>query len=226
MQLTYLSHSCIKLTHNGYGLLIDPFLTHNPIAPCTWQEAAQGITHILLTHGHGDHVGDTPAIAAHNNIPVVAIVELAAWLRKQGVKDAMEANFGGTIKLGQGVSVTLVPAWHTSAADDGTYLGNPAGLIIEIGGQTIYHAGDTAIFGDMSLIAELYNPSVVLLPIGGTYTMDAKTAAFAAKKYFSGAQTIIPLHYATFPVLAQDATEFTSSVPTAKALKPGESLTF
>lgn len=226
MQLTYLSHSCIKLSHNGYTLLVDPFLTHNTTAPCTWEEAAAGTTHILLTHGHGDHVGDTVKIAGLNNIPVLAIVELAVWLGKQGVKDTIETNFGGTINLGQGASVTLVPAWHTSASNEGEYLGTPAGLVITLGDVTVYHAGDTSIFGDMALINELYNPDVVLLPVGGVYTMDAKTAAFAAKKYFAGAKTIIPLHYATFPVLAPDASEFTSLVPTARALKPGESLTF
>lgn len=229
MQLQFLSHSCIKLIHADVCLLIDPFLTHNPIAPVTWQEAARGVTHIVLTHGHGDHVGDTPAIAKANNIPVVAMVELARWLEKQGVEKTVQVNFG-TSELQDTktpVSISLVPAWHTSTANDGTYLGNPAGLVITMGGHTVYHAGDTGLFGDMALINEYYQPDVVLLPIGGGYTMDAKTAAFAANKYFAGAKHIIPLHYATFPALAPNATEFQSLCKNlaVNAMKPAETLT-
>lgn len=228
LTLQYLSHSCVKLSDGSLTILIDPFLTGNSTAPCTWQQAAQGVTHIALTHGHGDHVGDTPAIAKENNISTIAIVELATWLGKQGIK-TIETNFGGTITLGQGASVSLVPAWHTSAAADGTYLGEPAGLIIKLGGQTIYHAGDTTIFGDMALINEMYQPTIVLLPVGGTYTMDARTAALAAKKYFPNARHLIPLHYATFPVLAPNAEGFAEACTahglTAKVLKPAEILT-
>lgn len=228
MHLTYLSHSCIKLQGNGVCLLIDPFLSNNSTAPCTWEEASEGVTHILLTHGHGDHVGDTVAIAKKNNISVIAIVELAAWLEKQGAPSTIQTNFGGTIQLGNGNSVTLVPAWHTSATNEGVYLGNPAGLIIEIDGHVIYHAGDTSIFGDMALINELYQPTIVLLPVGGVYTMDAETAAFAAKKYFSNAEKLIPIHYATFPVLSKTAEPFavacTTHGLTATILTPGESI--
>lgn len=228
MELQYLGHSCIKLGDDHFSLIVDPFLTHSATAPCSWKEAARGVTHVLLTHGHGDHVGDTVNIAQENDIPVVAMVELAAWLSRQGVQKTIEANFGGTVTLGQGVSVTLVPAWHTSAADDGTYLGNPAGLVIHIGGHTVYHAGDTSIFGDMGLINELYKPDTILLPIGGTYTMDARTAAYAAHKYFPQAANIIPLHYATFPVLAPTADDFVSECRLmglhAKIMNPGEIL--
>jgi L-ascorbate metabolism protein UlaG (beta-lactamase superfamily) len=228
MELQYLGHSCIKLKAENVSLLIDPFLTGNATAPFGWEEAARGVTHILLTHGHADHVGDTIAIAKENNISAVAIVELAAWLGKQGLANTIAANFGGTVKLGPNVSVTLVPAWHTSAADDGTYLGEAAGLIIKMGDHSIYHAGDTAIFGDMALINELYQPTVVLLPIGGNYTMDSRTAAIAAQKYFSSATTIIPLHYATFPVLEPTAANFVEECATrgltATPLKPGEVL--
>ena len=228
MELQYLGHSCIKLTADDFCLITDPFLTHNKTAPCNWHEAAKGVTHVLLTHGHGDHVGDTVNIAKNNAIPVLAMVELAAWLEKHGVTDTISANFGGNVSLGHGVSATLVPAWHSSATDDGVYLGNPAGLVIKIGGHTVYHAGDTSIFGDMALINELYEPDVVLLPVGGIYTMDAKTAAIAAQKYFPKAKTIIPMHYATFPVLAPNADEFATECKgrglTTTVLTPGQKL--
>jgi len=205
--LQYLGHSGVRIEDGTFCLLVDPFLSGNGTAPMGWEEAAQGATHVLLTHGHSDHVGDTVAIAQANHIPVLAMVELAAWLNKQGVETTLPANFGGTVELGHGVSVTLVPAWHSSSSDAGDYLGNSAGLVIRLGKTTIYHAGDTSIFGDMALINEMYKPDVVLLPMGGTYTMDAVTAALAAEKYFKQAK-VVPLHYATFPVLAPDCRAF------------------
>lgn len=228
MKLQYLSHSCVKITAGKTCLLIDPFLTHNSKAPLTWQEAAHDVTHIALTHGHGDHVGDAVAISAQTGAPIIAMVELAAWLtNKHGVKKTEDLNLGGGVEIAEGVTVSLVPAWHSSASDDGTYLGNPAGLIIQTPTQTIYHAGDTCIFTDMALIEELYHPTIGLLPIGGRYTMDAKAAALAAKKFFNF-KTIIPIHYATFGALAQTADAFVAAgqgLP-IKPLKPGESLEF
>lgn len=230
MKLQFLGHSCIKVSDFGFTLLVDPFISGNSKAPCTWQEAADGVTHILLTHGHSDHVGDSVAIAQQNSISVLAMVELAAWLGKKGVERTIAANFGGTITLGHDVKITLVPAWHSSSSDEGEYLGNPAGLIIQLGAHTIYHAGDTSIFGDMALINELYKPDIVLLPVGGTYTMDAKTAAFAAHKYFPQAKSVIPLHYATFPVLSPDASSFVDECKlmgvTPTVIEAGETIEF
>ena len=228
MDIHYLGHSCVKLAGESTTVLIDPFLTGSSTAPCTWEDAASGTTHVLLTHGHGDHVGDTVQITKKQSIPAVAMVEVAAWLSQNGVAQTIEGNYGGTIHLGQGASVTFVPAWHTSSMPDGSSGGSPAGLVITLDGHTVYHAGDTAIFSDMALINELYAPQTVMLPVGGTYTMDAKTAAIAAHKYFPTAKHLIPLHYATFPVLAPSATEFVTECAsrglTATALKPGEIL--
>lgn len=224
MKLQWYAHACVRIVTSSHNLLIDPFFTGNPKAPCTWEDAAKGTTHILLTHGHSDHVGDTVAMARQLNVPVVAMVELAGWLQKQGVKTE-EANFGGPIDLGQNHKVTLVPAWHSSASDEGQYFGNPAGLIIETPEHTVYHAGDTGVFGDMALINEMYSPSIGFLPIGGRYTMDGKNAAFAARKFFRF-KHLFPIHYGTFGAIAPDADAFVAAgqgLP-IRVLKTGEEI--
>jgi L-ascorbate metabolism protein UlaG (beta-lactamase superfamily) len=225
MKIQWLSHACVRIQTHSHNILIDPFLSGNPTAPLTWQEASEGITHILLTHGHSDHVGDTVAIAKKHNVPVVAMVELAAWLEKQGVQKTEQANFGGPIDLGGDHKVTLVPAWHSSASDEGRYFGNPAGLVIETPEHNVYHAGDTGVFGDMALIHEMYQPSIGFLPIGGRYTMDGKNAAFAARKFFKF-KHLFPIHYGTFSAIAPNADEFVAAgkgLP-IQVLKPGESV--
>jgi L-ascorbate metabolism protein UlaG (beta-lactamase superfamily) len=225
IKIQWLSHSCVKIKTASHTLLVDPFLSHNPKAPVTWAEAAEGVTHILLTHGHGDHVGDTVAIAQKHNIPVIAMVELGYWLSKQGVEKAEPVNFGGPLDLGGDHAVTLVPAWHSSAGDKGEYFGTPAGLIIETPEHNIYHAGDTGVFGDMALIHEMYKPSIGFLPIGGRYTMDGSNAAFAARKFFKF-KHIFPIHYGTFPQIAPTADAFVrhgKDLP-IHVLNPGESM--
>lgn len=227
MKLQWLSHAGFRLEVGPYVLLIDPFLTGNPTAPFGWEEAARGCTHILLTHGHSDHTGDTLAIAKQTGATVVGMVELVSHLagKQEGLKVEM-ANLGGSIQLGGGLTVTLVPAWHSAAADDGTYLGTPAGLVIKGPGMpTVYHMGDTAIFGDMTLINELHKPEVGLVPIGGRFTMDGPTAALACRRYFQF-KTIVPIHYATFGLLAPDAGSFTAAgegLP-IRVMKPGETI--
>lgn len=225
MKLQWYSHSCVRLITSSHNLLIDPFFSGNPKAPCKWEDAAGGTTHILLTHGHSDHVGDTVALAAKINVPVVAMVELAYALSRQGVDKVEPINFGAAFDLGGGHKVTLVPAWHSASNDKGEYMGTPAGLVIETPEHTVYHAGDTGVFGDMALINEMYSPSIGFLPIGGRFTMDAKNAVFAAKKFFRF-KHLFPLHYGTFGQLAPTADEFVAlgkELP-IKVLNPGEAI--
>ncbi|MCP5405754.1 MAG: metal-dependent hydrolase [Pseudomonadaceae bacterium] len=209
-KLQYLGHSAFKVTSGKVVLLVDPFLSGSPTAKTTWQEAAKGVTHIALSHGHSDHVGDTLAVAEASGCTVVGMVELMGHLRAEMPElKTEEANLGGTVDLGGGVAVTLVPAFHsTGTGEDGlAYAGMPAGLVIHTPSSVIYHAGDTCLFGDMALIDELYQPDVGLLPIGGRYTMDAQAAALACEHFFEF-QTVVPMHYGTFPALARDAKAF------------------
>ncbi|MFO0500372.1 MAG: metal-dependent hydrolase [Pseudomonadota bacterium] len=207
--LQYLGHSGFKIRTPTHTILIDPFLTGNPLAPFGWQEAAEDVTHIILTHGHADHVGDTPAIVGKTEATVVGMVELMQWLQAEfDIRSTEMANLGGSIDLGENVRVKLVPAWHSSGAGTaGHYTGTACGVVIETPGGTIYHAGDTCLFADMALIDALDAPDVALLPIGGRFTMDAKAAAYAAQ-HFLNAQAYIPMHYGTFPLLAPDASAF------------------
>jgi L-ascorbate metabolism protein UlaG (beta-lactamase superfamily) len=182
-------------------------------------------THILLTHGHQDHLADAVAVAVRSGAHCVAITELAGWLGKQGVEETTNPNLGGTATFDWG-SVKLVPAWHTNTTPDGTAIGPPAGLIIRLGGRTIYHLGDTALFGDLRLIGERHSPDVALVPIGGHYTMDRSDAAYACG--LIGAPTVIPCHYDTFPPIETDAKAFKADVEsqtdsTVVILAPGES---
>src|SRR6202020_3031376 len=168
MEVRFLGHACFELADGDATVVIDPFLTGNPKAAISAKDAAA--TTILLTHGHGDHVGDTVAIAKRTGAPVVAITELAGELGEEGL-DVRDPNLGGTVAFGWG-SVKLVPAWHTSTTPKGT-VSTPAGLLVEIGGKTIYHLGDTCLFSDLELVARrAAQIDVALMCIGGHYTMD------------------------------------------------------
>src|SRR5881227_1729068 len=209
MEVRFLGHACFELSDGDTTVLIDPFLTGNPIAAIAAEDAAA--TTILLTHGHADHIGDTVAIAKRTGAPVVAIVELANELGEDGV-EVHDPNLGGSVKFDWGW-VKLVPAWHTSTTPKGT-VNTPAGLLIGIGGKTIYYTGDTALFSDMKLIAHRGNPiDVALMCIGGHYTMDRLDAVVAAE--FIEAKQIIPCHYNTFPPIETDAQAFKSDVESA-----------
>jgi L-ascorbate metabolism protein UlaG (beta-lactamase superfamily) len=208
MEIRYLGHATFELSEGDARILVDPFLApHNPKASVTADDIDP--THILLTHGHVDHVADAVGVAKRTGAHCVAIVELAGWLGEQGVENVSDPNIGGTVEFEWGW-VKLVQAFHTSTTPDGKAVHGPAGLVINIGGTTVYHLGDTGLFGDLKLIAERTPVDVALIPIGGHYTMDRHDAVVAAK--LIGAGTVIPCHYDTFPAIETDVGAFKSDV--------------
>ncbi|QFR32200.1 metal-dependent hydrolase [Ancylobacter sp. TS-1] len=225
MKITWFGHSAFRFDFAGRAVLIDPFLTGNPGFKGDVASASAGVRHILLTHGHFDHVGDTVDIAAANAATVVANADLAGWLGTQGVESLEMMNTGGTIHL-DGFSVSMVRADHSSGmVRDGAtvYLGNANGLIVKAPGEpTIWHMGDTDIFSDMALIAEIHQPDVVIVPIGDRFTMGPETAALAVSRYLGGL-TIIPAHYASFGLLEANAERFVALVGDEATVKVPES---
>jgi L-ascorbate metabolism protein UlaG (beta-lactamase superfamily) len=220
MELRFLGHACFTLSDGDTTVLIDPFLTGNPKAATTADEVAA--TTILLTHGHGDHVGDTVAIAKRTGAPVVAITELAGELEGDGL-DVVNANLGGTATFDWGWT-KLVPAWHTSTTPKGT-VNTPAGLLIKFKDTIVYHLGDTCVFSDLRLVGKHHPIDIALMCIGGHFTMDRFDAVDAAE--FVNARTVIPCHYNTFPLIETDAQAFKSDVESATGsrvvvLEPGE----
>jgi L-ascorbate metabolism protein UlaG (beta-lactamase superfamily) len=202
--VTWLGHSAFRFdTPGGKRVYVDPWLG-NPKCPEN-ETSPERIDLITLTHGHGDHLGDTLELAQRFECPVIALVEIHDWLTIQGLpeNDAHAGNKGGTLEH-DGVKVTFVDARHSSSitTDDGlVYLGEPAGLVIEVeNGTKLYFAGDTCVFGDMQLIARIYKPDVAILPIGGHFTMDPREAVVALE--LLGVDRCIPCHYGTFPLLA------------------------
>ncbi len=236
MEITYHAHSCFALSEGDATLLVDPFLApNNPKAVATAEDV--DATHIAISHGHADHIADAIPVAKRTGAHCVAVVEIAGWLGAHGAENVSDPNLGGTVSFDWGW-VKLVPAWHTStlpgsgenpfSAETGVVVGTPAGLVINIGGVTVYHAGDTCLFSDMNLIAERNPIDIALLPIGGHYTMDRHDAVAAAE--FVGAATVIPMHYNTFPPIETDAEAFKADVEANTSSKvvvlaPGESHT-
>ena len=227
MDIRFLGHACFELSEGDTRVVVDPFLKpNNPAAPVTADEVEP--THILLTHGHTDHFADLVGLAKRTGAHCVAMVEIADWLAGQGLKALSDPNLGGTVEFDWGW-VKLVQAWHTNTIQlEGVVIGTPAGLVINIGGTTVYHLGDTCLFSDLKLIAERTPVDVALIPIGGHYTMDRHDAAVAAG--FVGAGTVIPMHYNTFPPIETDAAAFKADVESKTGsqvvvLEPGESHT-
>ena len=205
MEIRFLGHACFELSEGDARVLVDPFLTGNPKAAVGPDEVDP--THILLTHGHADHIGDTVPLAQRTGAPVVAIVELAGEIGEEGV-ETFDPNLGGTVEFDWGW-VRLVPAWHTSTTPKGT-VNTPAGLVINLGGKTVYHLGDTALFTDLQLVSRRDEIDVALMCIGGHYTMDRQDGVQAAD--LIGAHEVIPCHYDTFPPIETDAQAFKSDV--------------
>jgi L-ascorbate metabolism protein UlaG (beta-lactamase superfamily) len=221
VDIRFLGHACFELSTGEARILIDPFLSGNPKAAVKPDEVEP--THILLTHGHVDHVLDAADIAKRTGAACVALVETASWLEKQGVENVSDPNLGGTVEFDWGW-VKLVQAFHSSETPDGTVT-YASGLVVNAGGTTVYHLGDTCLFGDLRLIAQRTPVDIALMPIGGHYTMDRHDAVVAAD--FIGAGTVIPCHYNTFPPIETDAQAFKSDVESKTSskvvvLEPGE----
>jgi L-ascorbate metabolism protein UlaG (beta-lactamase superfamily) len=210
MQITWYGHSAFRLDFADKHVLIDPFFTGNPAFTGDKAKAIEGATHVLVTHGHGDHVGDTLDIASQTGALVVSNFDLLMWLASQGLKNFSPMNTGGTIDAG-GFEVSLVRADHSAGMSEAGVtvpLGSPNGIIVRAPGEpVVYHMGDTDIFGDMALIAEIYEPQVGLVPIGDRFTMGARTAALAVKRFFHF-ETVIPCHYGSFGIIDQTPDAF------------------
>jgi L-ascorbate metabolism protein UlaG (beta-lactamase superfamily) len=222
--LTWLGHASFRIdTADGKRIYIDPFLNGNPKCPDNEKEPERADV-IVLTHAHGDHLGDTVDIAKKHGATVVATVELADWLQiAHKLENVRDPNKGGTVDV-DGITFTLTHAQHSSSNDKLEYMGEPCGIVVGADGKRVYFAGDTNVFGDMQLIARLYRPEVAVLPIGGHYTMDPKEAAVALE--LLDVKRCVPCHYGTFPPLTGTPEELEKLAPgvTIEKLAPGESL--
>lgn len=214
MEIQWLGHSAFRISADGRTVLIDPFFEGNPACPADAVSALGAVDTILVTHGHGDHIGDTANIARATGARVVAIAEIATWLGAQGLANVVGMNKGGTVEA-DGMAFSMTHAIHSSALfEDGgrpLYMGDCAGFVVKAGKWSVYHAGDTALFSDMALIQRLFEPNVGLIPIGGHYTMDARAAAIACNEFLD-LEVVIPMHYKTFPVLAGGADGFRAMI--------------
>jgi L-ascorbate metabolism protein UlaG (beta-lactamase superfamily) len=225
VQLTWLGHAAFRFdTPGGKRVYVDPFL-ENPKCPDSEKEPER-VDLIAITHGHSDHVGSTVELAKQHDCDVVAIIEIRDWLSGQGLPEKMEhsPNKGGTVDA-DGIKITLTDAKHSSSADDGTYLGEATGLVIEVeNGTKLYFAGDTCVFGDMQLIGRIYEPDVAILPIGDHFTMGPREAAVALE--LLGVSRCVPCHYGTFPLLHGTPAQLRELAPAYEILDlaPGETV--
>jgi L-ascorbate metabolism protein UlaG (beta-lactamase superfamily) len=227
MKMTWLGHSGFRIETANKVLLIDPFITGNSRFQGSAANTTENCTHIILTHGHDDHVGDTVEIAKRTGATVIGVFELCMYLAGKGVAKVDPGNPGGTL-YHDGFDVTFTKAFHSSSTMvDGVpvYLGNPCGIILRSENKTIYHMGDTEIFGDMAIIQEVFEPDVGLVPIGDRFTMGAKQAAMACKRYFKF-KTVIPIHYGTFPIIDQDPSKFLAEMSGQNVVVPEAGVPF
>ncbi|WP_422375993.1 metal-dependent hydrolase [Roseibium sp.] len=216
MKLTWYGHSAFKIEIDGALILVDPFLTGNPSFPeeLSAEEVAEGVTHVVLTHGHDDHIGDSVEILQKTGAQLISNFEICMWATRQGIENINPMNTGGMVDTGP-FKLALTNAVHSSSKQgegEAIYLGNPHGVIIEVPGQKVlYHMGDTDIFSDMALINEIYRPMIGIVPIGDRFTMGGKVAAMACRKFFNF-DTIVPCHYGSFPIIDQTADSFISAL--------------
>lgn len=222
MEVKFLGQSGFCLRDGAHEVLVDPFLSGNPVA----KDAPESFSpsHILLSHAHGDHTSDTEAIARRAGATVVSSAEIAGYYTAKGLS-AHGMNVGGSYQFAFG-RVKFTPAWHSSSFPDGTYGGMPMGILIDIGGRRLYHAGDTGLFSDMQLIGEM-GLDVAMLPIGDNFTMGPEDAVRAAQ--LLKAKTIVPMHYNTFDLIKQDGAAFKADVErdtqsACVVLDPGQSI--
>jgi L-ascorbate metabolism protein UlaG (beta-lactamase superfamily) len=215
MQIIWYGHSAFRLDFDGKAVLIDPFFTGNPAFTSDKAAAIKGVTDIILTHGHSDHVGDALDIAKKTGAKVTANFDLCMWLAGKGLEKFNPMNTGGTTDAG-GFTISLVRADHSSSDTSGgspVYLGNPCGVIVKAAGQpTVYHLGDTDIFSDLALICDIHRPKVALVPIGDRFTMSPSTAALAVERFLTGVETVIPCHYGSFPIIEPTADKFVAAM--------------
>lgn len=218
MKITWFGHSAYRFEIGGAVLLVDPFLTGNSTFKGTVEEASKGCTHIALTHGHGDHIGDTAAIAKATGAKVIANAEICGYLKGKGVEKLEMMNTGGTTDQ-DGFSVSLTIAFHSSSmpGENGTIidLGLPNGVVItpkDPSEPVVYHMGDTDVFSDMALIAELYQPKVAIVPVGDRFTMGARGAALAMRRFLPDVPVVLPCHFGTFPIIDKSADAFIAAM--------------
>lgn len=222
VEVRYLGHSALLISDGTTRILVDPFLTGNPKAALSADQVEADL--VVLTHAHGDHYGDSVAISQRTGAPIISNYEIVSYAEKQGAK-GVGMNLGGTYRF-KGGWLKWFPAWHSSSFPDGTYGGLAQGLVLELGGKRLYIAGDTALFSDMTLVAQ-YSLDLAVLPIGDHFTMGPDDALKVLE--LTRAKQVLPVHYNTFPLIAQDGAAFVQQAGRlgvgGQALAPGEHLT-